>query len=164
MPTTVTGIFINSQAAGEAVADLKSKGYTNEISVVAKDEEGSFNEETVKSNVGSDAARGAGIGALVGGLAGVVLAAIPGAPLVVAGPIAAGWGLTGAALGALSGGLVAALVNYGLDQEEAEEYERRILRGEVMVAVTGDDSKASEIINLMKQHNVTLIHNIKIED
>lgn len=161
MKTFVAGIFTDSDQAGEAVAELKELGYTNEISVITRDYDDDVESEQVKEDVGDGTMQGAGVGALLGLIAGVVAVALPGAPLLVAGPIAATWGLSGAALGALSGGLVGALVDLGFDEAKAKAYEEQILAGEIMVAVTADEEHLDDIMAILESYGVTFLTQVE---
>ncbi len=80
----------------------------------------------------SDAAKGAGIGGVLGGgaglLAGLGLLAIPGlGPVVAAGWLAAT--AVGAAAGAVTGGIVGALVDAGTSEDDAHVYSESVRRG-----------------------------------
>jgi len=155
----ITALFVDSKKAGEAIAELKEKGYTKNISVIIRDEtDGEVKTKEVKDETGDGAISAAATGGVIGGLAGLAAGAIslvvPGVgPLVVTGPLVATWGLTGGALGALAGGLVGALVDAGVSQEEAERYETRIMEGDVLVAVTTDDEHVDEVREILDNHD-----------
>ncbi len=115
MSHVVIGLFGDSEAAGHAVAELKNKGYTKDISVVAKNSEtGETDTHSVKEDGTGGAKTGAGMGAALGGagalVAGITAVAIPGVG-VVAGTIAAA--LAAAATGAAAGGVVGWMVDKG---------------------------------------------------
>ncbi|MCD8526955.1 hypothetical protein LRY65_01950 [Candidatus Woesebacteria bacterium] len=154
MSLLITGLFVDTNKAGEAISELKQKGYTDSISFVAKDENGEVSTETVKNDPTDGAATGAGIGALAGAVTGVVAAMLPGAPIILAGPLAVTWGVTGTAVGALSGGIVGALVDVGLDQDIAQEFETRIWRVDILVAVTADEDRKEEVSAILTRHGV----------
>jgi hypothetical protein len=94
-----------------------------------------------KTELGTKAAEGAGVGAVVGGGVGALLGALaaagtialPGIGLVVMGPIAAA--LAGGAAGAVTGGLLGALIGWGIPEEQAREYERGIKEGGIVMGV-----------------------------
>lgn len=155
MSTLVAGLFTDSKQAGDAVAQLKNKGYTDNISLIAKDEQGDTNTHQIKEDVSEGAAAGAvvggPIGALTGLVAGAVTATIPGAVLLIGGPLAVTWGVTGAAVGALGGGLVGALVDAGFPDERAKMFEEHILKGEVLVSVTTEDDAADTVFQDFKE-------------
>jgi uncharacterized membrane protein len=153
MAHLVTGLFKNSKKAGEAVSELKQKGYTEDISVLAKEWEGTeIKLHTVKDK---DAGVGGAItGAVIGGLAGLLLSVgtivVPGiGALLVAGPFAV---LMGTA-GALTGGLISALVDAGIPEDKARMYEDAIKRGEVLIAVSVDHEDEKKVRSILDKHN-----------
>src|SRR5690606_26843391 len=71
---------------------------------------------------------GAAIGGVLGLLAGVASLSIPGfGPFIAAGPIASALG--GAGIGAVAGGVIGALTNMGVPEEEAHYYAEGVRRG-----------------------------------
>jgi hypothetical protein len=98
-------------------------------------------EPPTKSELGTKAAEGAGIGGTIGGAVGAVLAAlattaaisIPGVGLIAAGPIAAG--LAGAGAGGLAGTIVGALVGAGIPEERARLQGEALRRGGIVLGV-----------------------------
>ncbi|MDQ4075563.1 MAG: hypothetical protein M3220_04865, partial [Chloroflexota bacterium] len=98
---------------------------------------------------------GAGIGAILGGLAGLLVGlaslTIPGiGPIVAAGPLAAA--LAGAGIGAVAGGAVGALIDMGVSEEDAEYYAEALRRGDVIVAVRTEDERADLAVDVLRQH------------
>lgn len=164
MSHIMTAIFSDSKRAGQAVADLNEKGYTQDISVIAKNDD-SMGAKThdVKQDVADGAATGAATGATMGTVAGLLVGAasfvVPGIGLVVLGPLATI--LSGAAAGALTGGITGALVDWGISDEKAKDYEHRIQSGQVLVAVTSDPSKEPEIRQIFSNRgamDITAMH------
>lgn len=79
--------------------------------------------------------------------------ALPGfGTLIVAGPLVAAWGLTGAGAGALTGGIVGALVDAGIPEERAKMYEDAIKEGEVLVTVTTSHGNESKIRSTLEKY------------
>jgi hypothetical protein len=121
---TVVGTYDNIQTAYAVANDLISAGYSrNDISVVASDAKNEYAPYTEANYVDStdDVAKGAGIGAAIGGLGGLLVGlgalAIPGVgPVIAAGPLLAA--LTGAGVGAVTGGIVGALVDLGIPDDK----------------------------------------------
>jgi uncharacterized membrane protein len=158
MAHLITGLFIDSKQAGEAVAELKGKGYTEELSVASRDENtGEASTTSVQSDGGEGAAAGATTGAAIGGLsallAGLTSIVIPGAGILVAGPLATA--LTTAAAGAAAGGIVGALVDKGIPDNVAKTYEEKVKEGEVLAPVTADHDNEEDIKAILSRHNVT---------
>jgi stress response protein YsnF len=154
MATTVIGLYDRFQDAQDAASALVSAGFRREnISVVAADTEGKF-KKYVGEDVKEGAATGAGIGAVIGGLGGLLVGvgalAIPGiGPVLAAGPIAAA--LAGAGVGAATGGLIGALVDAGIPEEEANLYAEGVRRGGTMVTVTTREEHADEAVQIMNR-------------
>ena len=110
------------------------------------------------TDTGAGGKRGAVIGGMLGGgaglLAGIGALAIPGVGPVVA----AGWlvaTLAGAGVGAASGGLVGSLTGAGVSGDEAHMYAEGVKRGGSLVTVRVDETEASRVEALMAQRGST---------
>lgn len=129
---------------------------TDDISYIFRNSEGEVREVKADDIATSTAAEGAGKGATIGGAIGAIagIAAVAGAipavgPLFAAGPLAAALGFTGAvgttvagaATGAAAGGLIGALANLGVGQENAQRYADRVQAGDILVSVYADEEK-----------------------
>jgi uncharacterized membrane protein len=78
--------------------------------------------------------------------------AIPGiGPLVAAGMLATT--LVTTAGGAVAGGLLGALTDYGVDEDEAGVYSEAVRRGSSLVTVRSDDARSSQADAILRQHN-----------
>lgn len=168
MAQTVLAIFRDSQNAGDAVADLKEAGFTEEISVIARDNDGQLSEHAVESDVREGAATGAAVGGALGALGGILAGAftvtVPAGTLLVLGPLAAALGLTGGGAGALTGGLVGGLVDYGVQESTAKEYEDYVLNGEVLLAVEADDENLSDVESILRQYQARTSFIVESDD
>lgn len=154
--SSVVGVFSRRDQAETAVNEIRDYGYEEaEISLMAKQEENNERGEEADitgQNLTDGAATGGTIGGTAGLLAGAGAMAIPGiGPVVAAGPIAAG--LSGLA----SGGLAGALVDYGVSEEEGQNYEEDIRQGNTLAIFEGVESEneASEVANIMEQNGAT---------
>jgi uncharacterized membrane protein len=140
------------------VKDLTNAGIHREnISLISNDAEGTYSRQLKSdtSDTAENVGKGAGAGAVVGGLSGLVVGlgalAIPGiGPVVAAGPIATT--LAGAGIGAAAGGLVGALVDLGIPEEQAQLYTEGIRRGGTLVTVI-TDSGVDQVIDILNRHN-----------
>lgn len=173
-----SAVYDSLEQARDAVDDLIDHGYLAEnISIVAYDvneEYAPYLEDTYDTRYAAetgtaaasadevlitdpadDVAEGAGIGAMIGGLGGMLIGltalTIPGlGPVIAAGPIAAtlAGGALGAAGGAATGALVEVLVDLGVERPRAEYYAQGIERGGAMVTVETAvvDPAANEIL------------------
>lgn len=158
MKKIVTALFADSKRAGGAVSELKEKGFVENLSLIAKGEDtGEVTSHDLKEDVGQGALAGAGIGGALGGLFGLIAGfssvVVPGfGTILVAGPLAVAWGLTGSALGALTGGLAGGLVDAGIPEVDAKEYERRLLAGDVLVLVKVDEGDVEKVQSIFDEH------------
>src|SRR6187551_1929368 len=150
---TVSRVYDSYAQAREGVRALEAAGVpASDISLVANKH---VSAEHADVNEVSDTAKGAGIGGVLGGgaglLAGLGLLAIPGlGPVVAAGWLAAT--AVGAAAGAVTGGIVGALVDAGVDREHAAVYSESVRRGGTMVTVRARDEDAGRIAALLESH------------
>jgi hypothetical protein len=128
----VTGMFRDRDSAERAYQAMSGRGYTrDDINVMMSEEarKRHFADEARKSELGSKAAEGAGVGvaAAVGAIA------LPGIGLIALGPVAAG--LAGAGAGGVTGGLVGALVGSGIPEDRAKLYESGLKQGNILMGV-----------------------------
>ena len=144
---TVVGVFTSPDEAERALNALKAAGITpDQVSVVAKDR-GQTAElieapPATDGGIGQGAGTGAIAGGAFGGLGGFILAVsalpLPGiGPVIGAGIIAAT--LLGAGLGVSAGGLVGALLEEGVNEEAAREYEQHVSQGSILLSVRARD-------------------------
>lgn len=154
---TVVGLYDELADARRVIDDLTDAGIpANNINMMAGDPENRYatqlDEEAGAYDEADAAVDGAVAGGVLGGLAGLLLGlgafAIPGlGPVIAAGPLAAT--LMGAGIGAASGGLIAALVEWGISEEEAEFYLEGIRRGGTLVAVKTPDEQVDLVADVM---------------
>lgn len=154
---TIVGVFNSVQDAQEAVRDLEMEGISrSDISIVANKNAAGY-ETMDKSDKASDVVADAGIGAAIGGVGGLLLAAAGAVtvpvigPILAAGPIAAA--LTGAGIGAAAGGLVGALTESGIPEDEARYYAEGVRRGDVLLTVKSDSGRADRVCDILDRHN-----------
>src|SRR5580700_11932551 len=153
--TAVFGIYRDRMSAENAVDVLREANFRNtDISALLPENLGTkdfAHEKNTKAPEG--VAAGVTTGAVVGGglgwLAGIGALAIPGiGPLLAAGPIVAL--LAGAGAVGMAGGIVGALVGFGIPEYEALRYEGRVKHGGILMSVHCDDShwvkRAEEVL------------------
>jgi len=155
---TIVALYDTMEQARQAVTALKSAGYTDtEISLVANDPTGEYGREI--TNAGDGVASGATAGAIIGGIGGLLVGlgalVIPGiGPVLAAGPLAAGvTALLGAGIGAAAGGLLGALVDMGIPEDEAGYYAEGVRRGGALVTANVDDSRADKAHQILDGYN-----------
>lgn len=155
MTKTVIGTYSNMETAIDVVNELVKAGFHRDsISVIANDADKKYASYVDQDTAMDDTAKGAGIGAALGGLGGLLVGlgalAIPGiGPVIAAGPLAAA--LAGAGIGAVTGGIIGALVDLGIPEESAHIYAESVRRGNVLVAVQAADDRAAEVTRIMER-------------
>ena len=168
MAKTIIGLFDNRAEAQSVVQELLSENFRrDDISVMSKKLEGQdkagekveYVEEDGDEQI-KDMAKGAGTGAAIGGLAGLLVSltalAIPGiGPVLAAGPLAAV--IAGAGIGAAAGGLISGLTRLGVPEEDANYYAEGVRRGGTLVSVDAADGRAESAVAIMKRHGAVEI-------
>ncbi|BCA54561.1 membrane protein [Nitrospira sp. KM1] len=165
-PSVIAALMPDFTSASEAVKELKENGVPeNRIGLAMRHTE-SLDQVATPPSPEEDAARGAMAGAMVGGLAGLLTATglivIPGlTPLVAGGMLASALGLTGASVvtgagvGAATGGLVGSLVSINMPESTARQYDQAVNEGKILITVTADnraDHNAVVIRDLLARH------------
>ena len=153
---SVVDVYDNMAKAEEAIHKLDRGGFPiKQVSIVARNLE---SEKEVHGYIDSgDVAKiGAGTGAWVGGifglLVGVAFIWVPGfGPLLVAGPLAAALlgGIEGAVAGGAGGGLLGALVGWGVSKKQIIKYEERLKGGKYLVIAHGSAEEVNKARNIL---------------
>ncbi len=150
---TITKVYDSHTQARDAVKALEEAGIaSSQISLLANK---SVSEKYDDVDKASSTATGAGIGAVVGGsaglLAGLGLLAIPGVgPIVAAGWLAAT--AAGALTGSAAGGIVGALVDSGVPEDHAHVYSEAVRRGGTLVSVRADGAEVETVSAILDSH------------
>jgi hypothetical protein len=167
MTTTISRLYDNYADAERAVRQLEQTGVPHsDISIVANNGDGWYDKgarvdrdrdgvDDRAEGAGAGAGIGAGLGGAAGLLAGLGLLAIPGLGPVVA----AGWLIstaTGAAAGAASGGIIGALTQAGVSDEEASHYAEGVRRGGTLVSARVNEQDRSRVEAVLDQSSVDL--------
>jgi outer membrane lipoprotein SlyB len=173
MKTITTGIFTSRNDAEKAIQKLQEKLSIpkSDISFVYQNNERDIDEDTkvasgeVESSPSGDATvAGAVMGGSLGVLAGI--AAVTGlipvvGPIFAAGPLLTSLGIgigavgTATATGAVAGGLLGALVEWGVPEERAREYERRVEAGDIFVTVSAEQGvHVTDVLTSNRAHSV----------
>jgi hypothetical protein len=173
---TISRLYDNYDTAARAVAELERAGIPHsDISIVASNAEGWYDRDHAvvrvrrSSEVDRDrdgvddraegAAAGAGIGVAAGGLAGLLaglgLLAIPGLGPVVAAGWLASTALVAAAGGA-AGGLIGALTQSGVSEEDAQIYAEGVRRGGTLVTARVPETDRQRYESILDRSAVDL--------
>jgi len=149
---SVVGVYESLAQAEEAVHTLDRAGFpVKHVSIVTQN---LASDQTMHGYITPDddlTPRGAATGAWVGGLLSLLSGAaflwVPGfGPLLVLGRLAALLlvGIEGALLGAATGSLLGALVNWGIAEEHILGYESQVQSGKQLVIAHGTDEEVAK--------------------
>jgi hypothetical protein len=154
MAQTVTYIYDDPSLARQAIQALEDAGFTSdEISIVRQGGDVvTDSADSIEDGATTGASIGLAAGAGAGLLASLGLIAIPGiGPLVAAGVLATT--LTAGAAGAVGGGLVGALMDYGISEEEAPVYAENLRRGGTLLSVRASDARVRDAELIMQRYS-----------
>ncbi len=155
----VSGLFRDRDSAERAYDSLVARGYTaDDIDLVMSEDArkkhfGHVTSESVETEMGNKAMKGAGVGGAIGVTVGATLAAIaavgtslaiPGLGLVVAGPVAAA--LAGAGAGGAAGGVLGSMVGAGMSEERVKRYETGLKDGGIVMGVKPRSPEDTELV------------------
>lgn len=159
------GLFSSRNEAEAAMLKLRDSGFDmNKVSVVNKNaDSGDMGGATVTDSKDSQVAKSSAEAATVGGVSGGAIGligslgvlAIPGVgPVAELGVLLANTVFAGA-LGAASGGLLGALVGWGLPEDQAKYYSDRVNNsGDYLVVVEGDTNTIHSAQAVLQQNKV----------
>lgn len=168
MKKIVFGLFTDTEVADRAINHVHTELHIakDEISFVYKDKDGQEISGAGDDESDTTTAEGAASGATTGGLIGAAVGLVgvagllgPLGPVVVAGPLATFLGITGSAgavigtgvAGAAVGGLVGALVNLGVSESQARNYEERVDAGDVLISI--HSHRSDEVADILREYN-----------
>jgi len=163
---TLSRLYDDYTTAYKVMKDLEAAGVlASEISIVASNADNWYaTKKHDRDRDGVDdraegAATGATIGAATGGLAGLLagfgLLAIPGiGPVVAAGWLAST--ATVAAAGGLAGGLIGALSEAGMSEEDAHVYAEGVRRGGTLLTVRVSPEQRPRIEAILDRSSVNI--------
>ena len=154
---SVVAVFSTFSAAQHAVQTLEAAGFpADKISLVTHSVNRQVSEkETLQSGDETEhnAAKGAGIGGVIGLLLGAPLLAIPGiGPVLVAGPLAAGM------TGALVGGFLGAMSGWGVHEDHVRQYQEQVRGGSMLVVAQGDPQEVAFAKGILDQSHAEEVH------
>jgi hypothetical protein len=141
----VTGLFKDRESVERAYQSVARRGYdTGEINVLMSDTTRRryfSGDRQSDAELGSKAAEGGELGGPIGGTIGTLIPvivaagvlALPGLGLIAIGPLAVA--LAGAGAAGLTLGLIAALSDWGIPEERAQQYEAGIREGGILMGI-----------------------------
>lgn len=147
------GTFATREDAEYALRELQDAKFNmDKISVVAKnpqqsDSIGGAEVKSAREQARGGASAGATAGAATGGLLGLIgglsVIALPGVGAVAELGIVLANALLGSGIGAAGGGLVGALIGWGVPEERAKYYNDLLSQGKYIVLVEGTPAELS---------------------
>jgi uncharacterized membrane protein len=161
MKTTI-GVFTTHATAEKMLQDLRDSNVNeNDISYLYKNEDGDVKDGQSGAKMGTASSVGIGAGAVLGGIAGLVIAngIVPGfGSLIVSTSIAEAFGVAtvtattvaGAGVGAVTGGLIGALTHVGVSKDDVHLYEEHVLKGGVLVIARTENLNVKD---MFMEHN-----------
>ena len=152
MTRVISYMFDDFQSARNAVTALQEAGFTSsDVSLVASNADKRYANDKTSSGAATGAEVGGAVGAGAGILTALGVLAIPGlGPLVAAGVLATT--LTTTAAGAVAGGLIGSLTDYGISETDAQLYAEGIRRGGTLVTVRAADDRVAKAEAILKRY------------
>lgn len=152
---TVIALYQHESEANDAADALVQEGFSREqIDIIAGHELSrpkqhvtatEDKESKVMGAVGKGLSYGGGLGAVAGGVSSLL---IPGVgPLIIGGALAIT--LLGAGVGASVGGVMAGLMQAGVDQSDARLFEAALRHGGVVLVVSTDEAHARTAVKVL---------------
>lgn len=162
---TVAGVFNTQADLQQVLSELERVGLSQDVSVLMSEQTRGYYGDYFSSMSGTEGfeqtsklPEGAATGGLAGGILGAIIGGltlvgsvlVPGAGLLVAGPLVGA--ITGGAIGTAAGGLIGALVGAGIPETEAKFYEESLKnKGNVLVVVHVPKDMDKEVKALFKR-------------
>ena len=158
-----SGLFEDQNSAEKAYQNALNRGYkSEEINVLmSEDTKKRYSDSRIAEvEVGNKSVEGLAIGGAVGGtLLGSIAAAlavssnivIPGLGLILIGPLAAG--LVGAGAGSIAGGVLGAIIGFGVPEEQAKVYENGIKKGGTVILVPKREKDDTLLLDDWRKNN-----------
>lgn len=152
-------LFATAEQAQEAVQQLEELGYNSEnIHVLAQEEAvKSLMEdprpETTRESATAGAVGGGALGGLMGLIAGASTAVVMGLGTVLTGgalAVVAGITAAGAGIGASYGGLLGALMGWGISEGDVQHFIEGVRDGNILVAVETELTRNEEALEIMR--------------
>jgi hypothetical protein len=149
---TAVGVFTDVTHAEQAIEELRTKGFASERIEFIADDPPNMEAPLVES--GTQARKGALVGATVGGLFGAALG-LAAAVFIFpeAGPLLVGallaWALGGAVAVGVSGGIIGTVIGLNVPEDEARHCEQQFHSGRSQVTVHAGD-RYEEALDIMR--------------
>ena len=154
----ISGIFSSYADFANLIETLNTRGYKeDDLSVLMSE---NTHHQYFAPQENTKAPEGVTVGGLSGGVLGAILGSLtlagtvmlPGAGLLVAGPLVGA--LTAGAVGAVTGGLIGALIGAGIPEHEAKFFEYALKeQGRILVVAHIPKSESLEVKSIFERSN-----------
>ena len=158
------GTFMTRQDAELALQELQEAGFNmDRVSVIVNNPQSNDNiggaevkpaSEQAKDGAGAGATAGAATGGLFGLIGGLGVIALPGVGAVAELGIVLANTLLGSGIGAAGGGLVGALIGWGIPEDRARYYDEMLSRGRYIVLMEGTQAEISGAEAILKNRRI----------
>ncbi len=142
------GVFANQEQARLAINELERAGFDQkEIGYLMRTAETEAADADRQARVATGAIGGGVLGGVLGAAASLLIPGI--GPAIAGGILAATFG--GVVIGAAAGGVMGALMNLGVSEDDARFYQRELEAGRTIVTVKNADG-AAEAADIMRRN------------
>lgn len=159
------GVFPTRQSAEIALTELRDAGFNmNKVSVIARNagdnermggaDVSKSKGEQAKGGAKAGAVAGAATGGLMGLIGGLGALLIPGIGAAAEAGIVLANTLLGGAFGAAGGGLVGALIGWGVPEDQAQYYDERVAAGDYLVIMEGTEAEIRQAEGILNSRGV----------
>ena len=153
--TIVVALYEDRRSGLLAARDLTDHGFdARDVTILSGGPQGDARLLDPTEPQKEAVATGAGVGAIVGGAAGIagslLALTIPGVgPILAAGPLIAGF--VGASTGAIAGALIGGLVDMGIPEHHAHAFLEGVRNGGTLVMLHVDPARADEAADILRR-------------
>ena len=158
------GTFSTREDAEYALRELNDAGFNmDRVSVVVKNPskkgdiggaEVKSTSEQIKGGTAAGATTGAATGGVLGLIGGLSVIALPGVGAVAELGIVLANTLLGSGIGAAGGGLVGALIGWGIPEDRAKYYDELLSQGQYVVLMEGTQSEINGAEAILKNRRI----------
>lgn len=158
------GTFPTRQDAEVGLIELRDAGFNmDNISAIAQNPQGEqiaevkvqSSQERAKEGAETGAVMGATTGGMLGLIGSLSVLAIPGVGIATEVAVLLGNALLGSGVGAAGGGLVGALIGWGIPEEEAKYYQELLSKGSYVVLVEGTEAEINGAQAILLNHQLS---------
>lgn len=158
------GTFETRENAEAALRELKDAGFNmDKVSIITRHAESGdtmsgaevkSSSEQAKGGAKAGATAGGATGGVIGLIGGLGVLAIPGVgPVAELGVVLANT-LLGGGIGAVGGGLIGALIGWGVPEDQAKYYDEQVSRGHYLLLMEGTPAEINSAQRILEQQQI----------